>query len=206
MPRKKSRIYETLKPAHLQAIGRVAAEWSGLEFMFQSLISTVAGFDSFKCVILTKAANIHDWKVMLHTLVLLEYKDSVADQKLTRLYRKISDLQGERNSIVHTHWNQKQIETGLLKGTPLPPGEIVSGLGLPKRGRKVFISVDKTAAEMRHVAKNIEKAKIELYEIVRQARQRASQRKLLAAALLATPNQGQPNLGTPDAPLAPLQV
>lgn len=197
MPRKKSRIYQTLKPSHLQAIGRVAAEWSGLEFMFQSLIASVAEFDPFKSLVVTKAASINDWKTMLRTLVQIEYKDATADKELDTLYRKISKLQLDRNSIVHTHWNYKSIGEGLF-ATPIPPGEIASGLGIPKRGSKVVVPVDKSAAQMRQCAKDIETAKARLFEIVRDARRRALRRKRNVPGLLDFPIQGQTNQGKPD--------
>lgn len=60
----------------------------------------------------------------------------------------------------------KVIEEGLLKGTPIPPGDIALGIGIPKRGKHGPIAVNKSAAEMRKVAKKIDKARIWFYAIV----------------------------------------
>lgn len=203
MPRLKAEIYRALKPAHLQAIGRVAAEWSGLELMFQILIPNVAEFDPYKCVMITKAAGIRDWQNMLRALIEHEYHDTSADKALVALYNKIDKLQKERNDIVHTSWDYKVIEEGLLKGTPIPPGDIASGIGIPKRGKQGPVTVRKSAAEMRRVAKEIDDARISLYAIVRAAKQRASKRRPLVQALMESANRGQPNPGTPHTPPVP---
>lgn len=61
MPRKKALIFLALKPVHLQAIGRVAAEWAKLEFVIQTQIADVAGIEYYKAIMLIKQSNINGW-------------------------------------------------------------------------------------------------------------------------------------------------
>ena len=98
MPRKKAPIFRALKPAHMQAIGRVAAEWSKLEYVIQLLIAEVASFDSDKCIMLTKQSNIGGWMDMLKNMMTHVYADPKSGKELKKLCDKVKDLSKQRNA------------------------------------------------------------------------------------------------------------
>jgi|SRR3989344_4101496 len=202
MPRKKSRIFTVLKPSHLQAIGRVAAEWSKLEFIFQMAISDTASLDIFKTLIITKPSNIGGWMDMLQNMISHVYGDSKAQKELEDVYKTITKLQKERNAIVHTFWTPQTTSAtkgiiGALLAIPTSVSHVASGLGFPKRGKNVAVNVTKTAAEMRKVAKEIEAVTYQLHQVVYDMQQRALRHKPIVEALLASPTQGQPKPNKP---------
>lgn len=198
MPRKKSLIFHALKPSHLQAIGRVAAEWSKLEMVFQFKIAEVAGIDPIKTLILTKSGNIGTWMKMLRNMISHVYpNDTNVQDDLEKLCKTINNLQNDRNTIVHSVWTPQTIQTGLragMFGSALDPA---AGLKLPKRGKHIITNIIKTAAEMRKIAKAIESATSELIQITSEAQQRALRRITLAKTLKQLPPHQPPNPGKP---------
>ena len=159
MPRKKAPIFRALKPAHMQAIGRVAAEWSRLEYVIQLLIAEVASFDSYKCIMLTKQSNIGGWMDMLKNMMTHVYDDPKIDKVLEKLCDKVKSLSADRNAIVHSMW-WDNTQGGL-------PADKASGLGFRRSGKKIAIITNMTAKEMRVVAKNIAVATGDLHMMVK---------------------------------------
>lgn len=124
----------------MQAIGRVAAEWSRLEYVIQLLIAEVASFDSYKCIMLTKQSNIGGWMDMLKNMMSHVYLDPEADKDLERLCKKIKELSTQRNVIVHSMW-WDNFQKGL-------PADKASGLGLPRSGKKIAIITNLTDSKI----------------------------------------------------------
>lgn len=159
MPRKKAPIFRALKPARMQAIGRVAAEWSRLEFAIQTLIPEVASFDAYRCIMLTKQSNIGGWVDMLKNMMTHVYADPKSDKKLKKLFNKVVELSLKRNALVHSMWWEN------MQGE-LPIDE-ASGLGFRRSGKNIAIITNMTAKEMRAVATNIEATAKELFMVVK---------------------------------------
>src|SRR5438105_4144603 len=101
MRKRRIKIYEVLRPAHLQAIGRVAAEWSYLEFAVLKEISRLSGTDLPTVIVMTAPSNLMAWNDML--VVLSRWHPGFANigKTLEKMCEHMKDLQTERNSVVH---------------------------------------------------------------------------------------------------------
>lgn len=141
----------TLSPSHLQAIGRVAAEWSALEFAFQCAMVVASQVPFHKVVAFTAPTPMNGWIDFLSNLLLQQ--SSSLQRELTELFERISKAQTKRNSIVHAVWSEQfpqDIGRRALRGT-----DNAFGTGFPKRGRKLLVHQSYTAREIREVAKEI---------------------------------------------------
>ena len=167
MPRKKSQVRKALSDAHLKAIGTVAASWSSMEMTILYTMTKVANIPFQTTIILAGPSNLAAWSDMLKKLCDSTIKFRWNSKKLATLLEKIKKLSTERNNVVHASWSPDTADqpTGLL-WTP-PPNtntpKIAKGMGVPKRGKNILIAVEKTAAEIRDVAKKIEATEQELF-------------------------------------------
>ena len=170
MRRRKARVLQTVSRSHLEAIGRVAAAWSSLEFRLVVAISEIGGTEPYKTIVLAGPAAFANWADML--VIMAKSSSNHVDktdefEKLGNLLTKLLRL---RNYIVHAVWERKSSGIGLLAlaMSPAIPGAFdkASGLGFPKRGRDVVLKVEWTPRQMRHVASLIEEAETILSKIV----------------------------------------
>lgn len=181
---KKSAVSKALSPAHLQAIGKVAASWSDLELIMVAIISRLAEIPIRKGLILVGPSNITVWMEIIEKLSELSDENSFKVDKLKPIFAKIKILQTQRNSIVHASWSTQE-SIGMLA----IPIEVTStmpalGLGVPKRGKKSVVEIKFTSAEMRAIAKNIANVESAMLEWLVLKNSKAPQ-KLVANALLA---------------------
>lgn len=106
---------------------------------------------------------------MLKNMMWDVYADNHADKELEKLFKKtIEPLAKERNAIVHCVWRDQGSYKDPRDGIPVfgPVPDTASGFGFPRRGKKIIIDVNKTAKEMREVAKKIQAAQMSLVGIV----------------------------------------
>lgn len=188
MAKRRVRIYEVLRPSHLQAIGRVAAEWSYLEFAVLDSIATVAGIELWKVVIIAAPSNLAAWNDMLMVFVKQSSAYAPIEKKLNKHCELLKDLQTERNAVVHAVWTPDT--AGALAKAILAkqgPPKRVQGTGIPKRGRKVIVPFSKTPQEIRQTANKIAKARIRLGELINR-QTKAWQRRLLSKGGLLAQN------------------
>ena len=193
MPRKKSQVRKALTDSHLKAIGTVAASWSSLEMSILYIMAKIASIPFQTALILAGPSNLAAWSDMLKKLCGQATRYGWNEKKLSSLLEKIKKLSSERNNVVHASWSPEtnNQQTGLLwiPPTNAQPPKIAKGLGVPKRGKSVLISVEKTAADIRDVAKKIEATEQELFVWLAQTPPRHVQ---LALALEAQGRQNPP--------------
>lgn len=151
MPAKQTSIQKFLKPNHLHAIGLVAAQWSSLELTVIFIIAKLAQLDVASTITLVAPSNFASWLEMLRKLTIQSKEIAWKEPQLVKLSEKMRTLQTARNGVVHAAWMPGQTESN--KKWPS-----VSGIGVPKRGLKILLSIDKTPAQMRALAKAIESA------------------------------------------------
>lgn len=154
---KKQRIYDTLRPAHLQAIGKVAANWNELEFSLLTTLAKVANIEMQNLVTLVGSQNVTAWCEMLKTFAAKSEEYAWKADQLTAICQSATELIGKRNSIVHSAWLDTRPMGGMLSpGLPFGrPSVTAEGIGIKKRGTSQFIVVHHTAVEMRTIAKEI---------------------------------------------------
>lgn len=167
---RKAKVLEAISRSHLEAIGRVAATWSSLEFSMIAAIAKVSGCETYKAIVLAGPAAFASWADML---VISAQSSSLHKDKadefasLCKLLLKLLRL---RNYIVHAVWEQKSKGIGLIASAmnSIIPGayDKASGLGFPKRGRDVILKVEWTPQQMRLVASLIEESESILVRIV----------------------------------------
>ena len=193
---KKSEVNRALSPAHLQAIGAVAAAWASLEFMMLIAIAKVSKIDTYAVLILSGPSNLTVWIESLTKFATRSKDHSFKLDELNPIFTKIKDLQTKRNGIVHALWHPERIGTGILGSIELPVTRKSTAIGmeLPKRGKKPVTTIRYTASEMRKVAKEIPECEEALLSWL--AKKKPSpelHRNMLAAALRASPNPHQKN-------------
>lgn len=151
MPTKQTSIQKFLKPNHLQAIGLVAAQWSSLELTVIFIIAKIAKIDVASTITMVAPSNFASWLEMLRKLTIQSKELSWKEPQLVKLSEKMRTLQTARNGVVHAAWMPGPNESN--KRWPS-----VSGIGIPKRGLKILLSIEKTPAQMRSISKAIEAA------------------------------------------------
>ena len=119
------------------------------------------------------------------------------EKELNKLCERLKTLYTLRNNVVHALWLMPPSATGLasLLSPYTAPHDIATGVGVPKKGRKITIPLSMTAAQIRDVARQIGEAERALYELTHQPTP-TSKRKARARALMAPPSP-QPNPATP---------
>ncbi len=186
--RRDTRLFNSkISPSHLQAIGKVAANWSALETTVIISISDISNVHTFHVFVMAGPAAFASWLDMLlveignsphHALRIREFED------LSSLLLKLQRL---RNCIVHATWESKDSGRGLVEAVMNPTvvraRDKVTGFGIPKRGRNVIVKVTWTAKKIRLVADLISEATTMLHEFVHLPRS-TSAREQLAQLLL----------------------
>ncbi len=165
------RIKKYLRRSHLEAIGRVAATWSRLEVHVLMSISDISGIDFDKTVLLCAPTGFFNWMEFLSTLIKDSAQHSWKLPKFKPLRKRIESLYTDRNSVVHAFWMTPKMPLGLLGGLmaksmylEVPPQEKVTGFGIPKRGSIKL--VEKTAADIRRIAREIQAADKDLLLLI----------------------------------------
>lgn len=184
MARKKSAIRSALKPAHLQAIGLVAAQWNSLEFFTLWFISKLANIKLGEAIILAAPSNMMGWTQMLQKLARRSEEYSWKTNELKPLCKRMNELQIERNAVVHAFWDKPDYASDLAAiAANITPPRRVTGVGIPKRGLSIFIDIAKSAAEMRDLAKRIEEAESALFSWWAKQQPKTAQERLAQALL-----------------------
>lgn len=186
MPTPKKNILKVLKPAHLMAIGEVAATWADVEVTVIKAISIIAEIDFVKTIALISPNNFIAWLDILERVTETSKEHSFRLASFKALRARLKDANTSRNKIVHGYWL-------LPDADPM----IATGLGMPKRGRKSVIAIAYTAAEMRAVAKEIGECDKALFSWL-VAPNPARHRNMLAELVQARANRGRKNLGQKD--------
>jgi len=156
MGREKSRVNKALTRAHLHAIGLVAAHWNSLELMVLYILSELASTPFRTTVALAAPSNFAAWLDMLRRLANRSDEHRWKAGNLRKVCEKLKTLQTARNTVVHAFWHEPD-SPGLGFATPR-----ATGIGFPKRGLMVMLPIEKSAQEMRDIAKSIAKAEREL--------------------------------------------
>jgi hypothetical protein len=131
----------------------VAAQWNSLELVILYILSQLAGLKFSTTVALVAPSNFAAWLDMLRRLAKRSKSHSWKEEDLKGICQKLKTLQTARNSVVHAVWQEPE-------GIGL--SNIASGLGFPKRGLSIILEVEKSAADMRSIAKSIEAGEREL--------------------------------------------
>src|SRR5262249_44367507 len=109
MARKKSHessmLEISLSRGHLEAIGRVAAAWTRVEFTFIMNIEGILRLNTVEGLIVLKAVGVTGWMDMLRNLTANSLRDTKGEKELEPVFKRIRDLQIERNNIVHCSWS-----------------------------------------------------------------------------------------------------
>lgn len=171
MPRQKTDVLKRLTRSHLEAIGRVAASWSQLEWAMILTLSEISDVHIYKTIALAAPSAFASWVDMIIVLIRSGAAHKDKEDVLEKLFKLLKKLLTLRNNIVHATWSvpEKSKGTGLIGSAMNPeiltPYDKASGMGLPKRGRDVIIKVEWTPKQMRQVASLIEEARLILLGI-----------------------------------------
>lgn len=196
----KKQVLKALSDPHLRAIGLVAAQWASLEISILWVLSKESSLSLTQTVVLAGSQNASAWCEMLRKLTDPERVPGKPKAKtdLDPITGEITALLTLRNSIVHTSWNTPESVGGLLNyveaKTARPrAAHKAEGIGIPKRGNKIFSVTMFTTSEMLAIATRIQKVEQSLYswEFQRQ-KIRQQKEKILARA---RPLGGLVNLG-----------
>ena len=153
MARNRSEIRKDLSKSHLHAIGLVAAEWSLLEFYILFILSKMTGMKLVTTVTLTAPSSIVSWLEALQKIAEREEAYKPGIPRLKKMCKTITMLLTERNGIVHACWLGAGAKNHLDKA---------DGFGIPKRGKKIYVPVVKSAPDMRAIATQISEAQADL--------------------------------------------
>lgn len=165
-------VLRALSDAHLRAIGKVAAQWSSLEFEILRVISDISRVDQQTTMIMVAAQGFISWCELLKALsgdVSPKPKPkNNTPTALESLVTAMGDLHRKRNNIVHCAWDAPYGITpgmGLIGMYPLPAPkarEQASGRGLKKRQADPVFPIAYSATEMLAIAREISKAETAL--------------------------------------------
>jgi hypothetical protein len=153
VPPPRSRALRTLSTQHFINIGLVAAEWANLELTIQLAIHHLAGIPRDIGFILTKPCSPASWCDSLIALAHMLPEHQEKENPLRRFAQVVNDLAAERANVVHSAWTDR-IE------------DVVSGIGLPKKGRKPTLDIKMSPKEMRAIAERILDARDGLMKII----------------------------------------
>ena len=157
---------KALTDAHLREIGRIASEWSLLEFHMQLCIGALAGIENDALFVLTKGLSYTGWKECILALALRQSFGEAHEREARKLFNDLDALQLERNKAVHTAWMyEERFEGDPLKWVGGTTGTSAAGSAFPKRGRKSLIAVEMTIIDMAQIADRIIGARETLIEL-----------------------------------------
>jgi hypothetical protein len=200
MRKRKTEVQKILKPAHLQAIGLVAAQWNSLELSALIVLSEIAKINLAHTIIMAGASNIAGSLEMLKKVVKFSTDLNWKLKELEQIADKIQKLQTRRNAVVHACWQDSSpIIASAMAGKKIIPDK-AKGTGIPKRGMKILIDVIQSAEEMRDLAREIEDAQSEL--VLWKLRQQAPLSLLKLAQALQNPQSLQTKKTKPRSPRA----
>jgi hypothetical protein len=148
--------------AHFEAIGRVAYEWSRLEFHIQIVIAGMTNQPIEQSLILTNATNMRSWADMVLRLANKIQCEKSVIVKFTALKNNICEtLLPARNKVVHGIWS---ISSKELYGSNINPASTTkaSVLTLLKMGKEMKREDQMTAEEVLKIAEQIREALREL--------------------------------------------
>ena len=175
---KRDYVLKALSDAHLRAIGKVAAQWSALEFAILRTISDVARTDHHTTLTMIAAQGFVSWCEILKAVsgdVTPKPKPKLnTPTELESLVTTMTTLHKHRNNIVHCAWDAPFGITpgmGLLGIHDLPrpkAHEKAKGSGLKKRERDPVFPISYTAKEMLGYARQIDRAETALHDWKRQ--------------------------------------
>lgn len=193
MPRPKARIRKALSDAHLKGIGLVAANWADLEFTLMFLVAKESGTTPDKAFSMIAGNGLLSWLEILRRLLLENKKEWLWERLASqKLYAKLTELNAQRNQIVHAAWHVPEplnrLAALISQFESLPPPVEARGIGFKKKGPTTIV-VRFTAEEMRAVAKRIEEAREELISWAAQSPPE-EKRRLLAKALRKSDSAG----------------
>lgn len=165
-------VLRALSDRHLRAIGKVAAQWSSLEFNILHVISDISRVDQRTTMIMVAAQGFVSWCELLKALsgdVSPKPKPkNNTPTALESLVTTMMDLHKKRNNVVHCSWDAPYGVTpgmGLFGMYPLPAPkarEQASGRGLKKRQADPVFPIAYSATEMLSIARDIRKAETAL--------------------------------------------
>lgn len=161
-------LLKSLSTSHFRAIGRVASQWSALELTILWAIGRESGIDLTTATILAGSQNASTWCEMLCKLSGDTKSLTGKKTRLDSILERVRNAQTSRNSIVHAAWHpREEVRTGLLTTSPTVKAtskDKIKGMGIPKRGKSVFLKIEYDAAQMLAVAKEIELIEQALFE------------------------------------------
>ena len=157
MARSKSHVNLALSRSHLHAIGLVAAHWNTLEIEVLYVMRQLANVPFNIVLALATPSNFAAWLDMLRRLTRESKEHRWKEPQLKKICEKLKGLQTARNSVVHAAW--QDTGQGAVKAST-----VAFGIGFPKRGLRVALEIDKSAAEIRGIAKAIAAADEELLD------------------------------------------
>ena len=162
----RSHLTSKLSEDHLREIGRVAAEWSALEFAMLDSIAICGEVPLVKTIMLCGPAAFASWTDIL-LVVSANKKHGHKYEPLRKLIGLLLKLLRLRNYMVHANWqHQDGVDSGLFASVVNPGPETAKGLGVPKRGQDIILTVHWTVIQMRLVADLIAESRAVLHEIV----------------------------------------
>lgn len=193
MSKRKWALSRKLTRPHLEAIGRVTAEWSLLEIAILYALAETGGVKITSTIVLAAPSAFASWVDML-AIFSRRPEQKHKEDAFAEICKLLLKLQKLRNYIVHATWEDRKKTSGLIGHLINPdlvvelPREIAKGYGVPKRGRDILIDVTWTVSQMRHVARLIEESRSMLREIA-DRKQPTSPREHDALALLDQTNR-----------------
>lgn len=162
------------------------------------VMSKVANIPFHTTLILAGPSNLAAWSDMLKKLCNVTTNYRWNEKKLATLLEKIKKLSTERNNVVHASWSPDTAHqpTGLLWSPPpnSTPPIIAKGMGVPKRGKNFLIDIEKTASDIRDIAKRIEAIEQELFAWLVQTPPRHVKLALALESQAARNPQTSPNM------------
>jgi hypothetical protein len=192
MAKQKSEVLKALRDTHLRAIGKVAAQWSALEITILFVISKTLNVSFSDATAVCGSQNASAWCDILKKLTKESKSAGLPENtELDRVCITITKLQTKRNDIVHGYWHpRREMSSGLLglSLNPNIPSKLASGIGVPKRGTKIFKLIELTPEDMLNTANEIAQAERALFEWHSQRQKR----HLLAQAILERQATHQP--------------
>lgn len=164
----KDYVLRALSDRHLRAIGKVAAQWSSLEFAILRCISDIAGIDHKTSLVMIAAQGFPSWCELLKALsgdVTPKPKPRMnTPTELESLVTLMLGLHKHRNNIIHCSWSAPYgITPGMgligMYSLPTPKAhEKATGIGLKKRERDPMFPIEYSASDMLAIAKRIDRA------------------------------------------------
>lgn len=147
MTRRKTVLTGVLRASHYSAIGKVSAAWATLEIAVLKAIAEIIEVDLGKTATLIGQSSIGTWLDVLMMCVTGSSIYASYEDEFNKLVSMTKDLYFLRNAVVHPFWLDRK-------------GMTITGISLPKRGRKLFRLFDFSPAEMKEVARAIEDAQL----------------------------------------------